>query len=227
MQMAYAYEAYANNGVQESLHLITKIENSSGQTIYSYQPVAKQAVSARTAQIMTQLLEGVVQYGTGTQAQVPGWDVAGKTGTVQYDPSLYGSHPDWIRDAWFDGYTPTMLGSIYIGYDNPDAEHHMTDIPYASSWYCARIFGDIVKLATAGQTPQHFNFTAVSSSQPTQQQQPPVSGLSFPVECSHPRAATELEFTAARTGELRRETNRPAGNDFGHWTDKPALAGRQ
>ena len=200
MQMAYAYEAYANNGVQESLHLITKIENSSGQTIYSYQPVAKQAVSARTAQIMTQLLEGVVQYGTGTQAQVPGWDVAGKTGTVQYDPSLYGSHPDWIRDAWFDGYTPTMLGSIYIGYDNPDAEHHMTDIPYASSWYCARIFGDIVKLATAGQTPQHFNFTAVSSSQPTQQQQPPVSGLSF--QWNAATHALQLSWSSPLQGQV-------------------------
>ncbi|CAM3851522.1 transglycosylase domain-containing protein [Alicyclobacillus pomorum] len=200
MQMAYAYEAYANNGVQEALHLISKITNPSGETIYSFQPAAKRVVSAQTAQIMTQLLEGVVQYGTGTQAQVPGWDVAGKTGTVQYDASLNGVHQSWIRNAWFDGYTPTMLGSIYIGYDNPDAEHHMTDIPYASSWYCARIFGDIVKLATAGQTPQHFNFTALPSSQPTQQQQAPVSGLSFQWDAAN--HALQLSWSSPLQGQV-------------------------
>ncbi len=110
VQMAQAYEAFDNQGIQEQEHLFTRIVNADGQTIYSYQPVAKRIWSAQTAAWMTQMLMGVVEGGTGSGAAVPGWDVAGKTGTVQYDTGLTGSHPNWIRLAWFDGYTPNMVG---------------------------------------------------------------------------------------------------------------------
>ncbi|MCL6637852.1 MAG: hypothetical protein K6T26_07870, partial [Alicyclobacillus sp.] len=73
-----------------------------------------------------------------------------------YDASQTGPHRDWISTAWFDGYTPTLAGSIYIGYDQPDANHHMIDIPHTPSYNCAKIFGDIVRLAVAGQPPQTF-----------------------------------------------------------------------
>ncbi len=173
MQMAKAYAAFANNGVQNDVYLIKKIVNPSGDTIYEFNPGAKRVMSERTAAIMTQLLEGVVQRGTGIAAQVPGWGVAGKTGTVQYDPELRGEHLHWIRTAWFDGYTPTMVGSIYIGYDQPSPEHHMIDQPHFPSWNAAKIFGDIVKLATAGEPPQQFAYGGTVDNQ----QQPPVQNL--------------------------------------------------
>jgi hypothetical protein len=53
------------------------------------------------------MLQGVVQYGTGTQAQLPGWQVAGKTGTTEN----YG-------DAWFVGFTPDMVTAVWVGYPN-------------------------------------------------------------------------------------------------------------
>lgn len=158
-QMAQAYEPFANQGIQMKAHLITKIVNDSGDTIYTFTPVAKQIMSARTAQIMTQMMQTVVTGGTGQPAQVPNWDVAGKTGTVQYDPGQSGAHHNWISSAWFDGYTPTMVGSIYMGYDVPSAEHHMTDVPYSPSWNCAQLFGDITKLAVQGEQPQQFDYT--------------------------------------------------------------------
>src|SRR5215469_4576652 len=59
------------------------------------------------AAIEDQMLQGVVQYGTGTAAQLPGWQVAGKTGTTEN----YG-------DAWFVGYTPDMVTAVWVGYPN-------------------------------------------------------------------------------------------------------------
>ncbi|GMA51549.1 hypothetical protein GCM10025857_29060 [Alicyclobacillus contaminans] len=205
MEMAAAYEVYADGGVQEQVHLINKVVNAAGETIYSYQPAAKRVVSAQTAATMTQMLEGVVQYGTGTNAQVPGWDVAGKTGTIQYDATLNGAHQEWIKNAWFDGYTPNMVGSIYIAYDNPDAEHHLTGTPSAQ---CAKIFGDIARLATAGETPQHFNFggDTTTSTQPTQT---PVSGLTLQWDATiH---ALELAWTSTMQGQVNFIVKRSAG----------------
>jgi penicillin-binding protein 1A len=59
------------------------------------------------AAIEDQMLQGVVRYGTGTAAQLPGWQVAGKTGTTED----YG-------DAWFVGFTPDMVTAVWVGYPN-------------------------------------------------------------------------------------------------------------
>ncbi|WP_054970202.1 transglycosylase domain-containing protein [Alicyclobacillus ferrooxydans] len=155
VQMAQAYEAFDNQGIQQQEHLVSRIVNAQGQEIYNFSPAAKRVMSAQTAATLTSMMQDVVGYGTGTGAQLPGWGVAGKTGTVQYDEGLTGSHPGWIRIAWFDGYTPNMVGSIYMGwnYDGSSPAYHMTGAP---SYQCSQIFGDIVRLAEQGQTPQTF-----------------------------------------------------------------------
>jgi penicillin-binding protein 1A len=62
-------------------------------------------LSNGNAAIEDQMLRGVVQYGTGRAAQLPGWDVAGKTGTTEN----YG-------DAWFVGFTPDLVTAVWVGY---------------------------------------------------------------------------------------------------------------
>jgi penicillin-binding protein 2A len=155
VQMAQAYEAFDNQGIQQQAHLISRIVNPTGQEIYAFHPAAKRIMSPQTAATMTSMMQDVVYYGTGTGAAVPGWGVAGKTGTVQYDEGLTGSHPGWLRVAWFDGYTPNMVGSIYMGwnYDASSPAYHMTGAP---SYQCSQIFGDIVQLAEQGRAPQTF-----------------------------------------------------------------------
>jgi penicillin-binding protein 1A len=59
------------------------------------------------AAIENQLLQGVVQYGTGTAARLPGWQVAGKTGTTEN-----------FGDAWFVGFTPDLVTAVWVGYPN-------------------------------------------------------------------------------------------------------------
>jgi penicillin-binding protein 1A len=64
-------------------------------------------ISPQNAFIMTHLLQGVIQHGTGQRAKVLGRPVAGKTGTSS----------DY-SDAWFIGYTPSLLAGVWVGFDD-------------------------------------------------------------------------------------------------------------
>jgi membrane peptidoglycan carboxypeptidase len=70
-------------------------------------PVPRQKLTSMQAETIDQLLQGVVQYGTGKAAQLPGREVAGKTGTTEN----YG-------DAWFVGFTPQLVVAVWVGYPN-------------------------------------------------------------------------------------------------------------
>ncbi|NIQ40246.1 MAG: PBP1A family penicillin-binding protein [Proteobacteria bacterium] len=69
--------------------------------------ISRQIMSPQTAYIMTNLLEGVIQNGTGWRAKALGRPAAGKTGTTD---SLY--------DAWFIGYTPELIAGVWVGFDD-------------------------------------------------------------------------------------------------------------
>lgn len=167
LEMAQAYEAFDNNGVQMKAHLINKIVNQDGQVTYQSKPSSTVVMTPQTATTMTSLMQDVVDYGTGTSAQVSGWGVAGKTGTVQYSAGLNSSVPNWVRDAWFDGYTPNIVGSIHIGYDVSSPAHHMTMYPLDPSANAAKIFGQMIRLAEQGNTPQQFPVGPLPAAQGT------------------------------------------------------------
>ncbi|WP_054967829.1 transglycosylase domain-containing protein [Alicyclobacillus ferrooxydans] len=152
LEMAQAYEGFDNHGTQIGAHLITRVVNQDGTVIYNYTPVVKQVMTQRTATTMTRLLQDVVDYGTGTSAKIPGVGVAGKTGTVQYSSGLTG-YNNWVRNAWFDGYTPSLVGSVYIGYDNATPAYHLTMSPLDPSANAAMIFQSITSLAIQNGYP--------------------------------------------------------------------------
>jgi penicillin-binding protein 1A len=78
------------------------------ETPESSSPLLRErAISPQNAFIMTHLLEGVVQHGTGQRAKALGRPLAGKTGTSS----------DYA-DAWFIGYTPSLLASVWVGFDD-------------------------------------------------------------------------------------------------------------
>jgi penicillin-binding protein 1A len=105
--MAEAYTAFANKGARIKPRIITAINNSWDETLVSFEPDVQEAVSPQNAFIMDYLLKGVITGGTGSAARVLGRPMGGKTGTSNDE-----------RDAWFIGFTPYLVTSVYVGYDN-------------------------------------------------------------------------------------------------------------
>lgn len=107
LQMALIASAIANDGVLMVPHLVREIRDPSGRVIRTTQPEEfGRAVSQRTASQMTQMMESVVEAGTGTAAQIPGLRVAGKTGTAETP----GGNPH----AWFVSFAPVGDPSIVV-----------------------------------------------------------------------------------------------------------------
>lgn len=132
LQMAQAYGAFANGGVMRDAHLITKIENASGQIIKTHKSTSKRVMSASDANKMNQMMLGTFTNGTGIYAAPAGYTMAGKTGTMETD-----FNPDVSSDQWVIGYTPDVVISQWLGFPETDQEHYLTG---TSSTEAATIF---------------------------------------------------------------------------------------
>lgn len=141
MKMAQAYTVFANNGKLNTAHLIRKITDSHGRTIYAYNSENKQVISSSTANAMTRMLHHVVSQGTGSRAQLVQYKVAGKTGTTQ--AALTGVGREANRDLWFVGYTGDWTAAVWMGFDHTDAEHYMR----SGSGVAAELFATVMKRA--------------------------------------------------------------------------------
>ena len=114
MQMATGYAVFANGGYRVNPWLITRITDQKGKTLVESQPPlpneSVRAIDARNAFIMSRLLQEVARSGTAARAQreLKRTDLYGKTGTTN----------DSI-DTWFNGYQPTMVAIVWMGYDTP------------------------------------------------------------------------------------------------------------
>ncbi len=208
-QMAQAYSAFDNKGVLEKEHLITRIVNANGRTIYRYTPTRKRVMAPRVAQTMTQLMEDVVKYGTGTNAAIPRWGTAGKTGTVQFNVGLLNSQPNWISRAWWDGYTPNMVGSVYIGYDDPhNPVYHLNwlDMPNQN---CEYIWKDVFELSEKGVRPMHFSIGPSLNYGPTVSNKLDTGTRVLPVRSDHSNRAGTPAGWSSRHGVNNRAGGAP------------------
>ncbi|WP_406266840.1 transglycosylase domain-containing protein [Actinacidiphila glaucinigra] len=110
IRMADAYSTFANRGKQNDPYSVRKAVHE-GVNVYEHKSAPKQAFPRAVADNVTDVLRTVVQSGTGTSAQLPGREVAGKTGTT-----------DGNKSAWFVGYTPQLTTSIVMFRFNDDAK---------------------------------------------------------------------------------------------------------
>ena len=125
LQMAGAYSVFANGGYRIKPFFIYKITDDKGGVLFEASPerasldgespsptgkkVAERVIDPRNAFIMSSLMRDVVRYGTAARAMSLGRnDLAGKTGTTN-------DH----YDAWFAGFSPSLVAIAWIGYDNP------------------------------------------------------------------------------------------------------------
>jgi penicillin-binding protein 1A len=132
LELTSAYGTLANKGIHRPAFGIRRVLNSKGEVIYEQSKDYEQAVDADTAAIMTWMLRGVVEGGTGSNAYL-GRPVAGKTGTSEE-----------YRDLWFVGYIPQLAAGVWMGNDDNTPTHGASSMA-AAVWrsFMAGIIDDI------------------------------------------------------------------------------------
>ena len=106
LELISAYTTFANKGVRIKPYFISRIEDRDGNILEEAQVEAEEVISPQIAYLITHMLEGVIQRGTGQAANVLGVPLAGKTGTTN----------DY-SDAWFIGFSPTLVAGVWVGND--------------------------------------------------------------------------------------------------------------
>ena len=106
-EMVAAYNTFSNKGVYVEPFLVTRIEDNSGNLLGAFSPRKREAIGDRTAYLMVNLLQGVVNEGTAIRIRalyMPQGAVAGKTGTTNDQ-----------ADGWFMGITPRLTAGVWVG----------------------------------------------------------------------------------------------------------------
>jgi penicillin-binding protein 1A len=106
LSMVRAYGAFANQGLMMRPYFVEKVLDRDGNLLEQNMPEAKEVMRADVAYLVTDVLEGVIKRGTGYKARTLERPLAGKTGTT-----------DDCTDAWFIGYSPTLVCGVWVGYD--------------------------------------------------------------------------------------------------------------
>jgi penicillin-binding protein 1A len=144
LEMADAFGTLANGGTTMKPYAILEVKDSNGAVLYSGKPAGIRSLTPAVAYLTTDILKGVITNGTGTAADI-GRPAAGKTGTTQE-----------YRDAWFVGYTPDLVASVWVGY--PESQREMTNvhgIKVTGGSFPAQIWASFMKsaLASTPKTP--------------------------------------------------------------------------
>lgn len=138
-EMASAFTAFAGGGYRPEPVAIQRILDRNGRVLYEARPRREQALSPALAYVMSDLMRSVFDAG-GTAHRVSRMltrPVAGKSGTTQ-------------SDAWFVGFTPDLVASVWVGYDRGRA------ISSSEAHRAAPIFADFTEHALAAVPPREF-----------------------------------------------------------------------
>ena len=147
LEMAGAYSTVADGGVRVSPRVIQQVTTSDGRVLWDDEPARARVLSTSDVTQIDYALRQVVQHGTGTGAQLPGHEVAGKTGTTNN-----------YNDAWFIGYTPTLTTAVWMGYAAGDSRQmlNVRGGPVAGGTLPATIFDRFMSQALAGSDSGSF-----------------------------------------------------------------------
>jgi len=129
IDMAAAYTVFANGGTRISPLVVNSVRNAKGDVVLNFAPEKRPVLDPRVAFVMTDMLQGVLNFGTGFGVRGRGFDApaAGKTGS---------SH-----DGWFAGYTSNLLCIVWVGYDD------YSDLRLSGAQTAAPIWAEFMKKA--------------------------------------------------------------------------------
>jgi penicillin-binding protein 1A len=106
-ELTSVYGVFLNKGIRVDPFAIKMVKDNTGNTLEVTEPEPHEVISKETAYLITNMMEDVVQKGTGQAAKVLDRPVAGKTGTTN----------DYVN-AWFIGGTPNLVAGVYVGFDD-------------------------------------------------------------------------------------------------------------
>ena len=141
LELARAYATFASGGIRPRVRTFEDVIDANGETL-ERQPIQfERVLDSGTAFLMTSLLQGVVERGTGAGIRAAGvtGPVAGKTGTSNEE-----------RDAWFAGFTPEMVVVLWVGFDEPRS------LGQAAARIAVPIWARFLKEATGGSVDGVF-----------------------------------------------------------------------
>jgi penicillin-binding protein 2A len=156
LNMAEAFTVFPNNGIRMKTHAIKKIVDADGNIIGEWKTNKERVTTKAVTDNITTMLLGVVEQGTGSAAQIPGRETAGKTGSTQVPITGING----VKDQWFVGYTPQLVGAIWVGYDKTDAEHYITPTSNKGS---AVVFREVMTAALENEPSESFNVPHIAS----------------------------------------------------------------
>ncbi|MGX5736284.1 transglycosylase domain-containing protein [Bosea thiooxidans] len=139
LEMTAAYASFANGGQSVLPYVIREVRQTNGKVVYArkannFGPV----IQPQPLAMMDTMFNGVMNGGTGSKFNIPGWEVGGKSGTTQD-----------FRDAWFVGFTARLVTAVWVGNDDNSTMKRVT-----GSGLPGEIWGKFMKAAHAGAQPQ-------------------------------------------------------------------------
>ncbi|MBS4189587.1 PBP1A family penicillin-binding protein [Bacillus sp. FJAT-49705] len=155
LKLAEAYSVFPNEGKRKDAHLITKIVGPTGNIIAERKKETVKVTTKSVANQMTSMLLNVVESGTGQGTKINGVQLAGKTGSTQ----LPYKDINGTKDQWFVGYTPNLVGAVWVGYDKTDREHYLSS---RSSETVVPIFKAIMENTLPYIEPAEFSTKSVN-----------------------------------------------------------------
>ncbi|MGB9793701.1 transglycosylase domain-containing protein [Caldisericum exile] len=148
LEMANAYATLGNGGIYHEPYIVTKILSADGRVLYEYQDQSYRAIPEDVAYIMNNIFSYVMAH--KSNAKINGLPSAGKTGSTD----------NW-RDAWFDGYTPNISVSVWVGPDSDEVT--FPDVMNAGARFPAMIWKKFMltamKYFPKNNFPQSQNLT--------------------------------------------------------------------
>jgi len=138
LEMTAAYATFANGGQSVLPYVIREVRQTNGKVVYARKAASLgQVIQPQQLAMMDTMFNGVMNGGTGSKFNIPGWQVGGKSGTTQ----------DYA-DAWFVGFTAKLVTAVWVGNDDNSKMKRVT-----GSGLPGEIWGKFMKAAHAGAQP--------------------------------------------------------------------------
>lgn len=138
IELVGAYAAFANGGTGVVPYVIAQVKGADGKTLYKRQESGLgRVIEPAAVAMMNAMMHDTFVIGTARKGEIPGWETAGKTGTSQD-----------FRDAWFVGYTGTLVAGVWLGNDDGEPTKKVSggNLP-------VEVWQRFMKTALAGQQP--------------------------------------------------------------------------